>query len=391
MTAHSDAIVIGAGLIGLAIADDLARRGLTVRVLDERVAHQSASWAGAGMLAPHPESAWHEAFEQLCLRSFERYPRFVADLIERTALDPALRTDGVLIVAPSEPAAERLRERVRALRAHSVDATWLDAAETRAAEPAFGTHQHGSVLVAAGGQIDNRRLLAALEAACRNEGVVIEREAIGVHVEIEHDRVSAVRTQRGRFTAASVVNAAGAWAGRIPGVPAAAAVPVTPVKGQMLALASALAPVRRVTWLEDWYLVPREEGRLLVGATSERAQFDRRVTAGAVHGLLASVLERLPGLSNAALVETWAGLRPGTPDGLPYLGPTPIQGYVVACGHYRNGILLAPITAFLIAELVAGKRVELDDGFLVGRAVRPDPEPQERLAMQPAAQGAERA
>jgi glycine oxidase len=369
MTLHSDAIVIGAGLIGLAIADDLARRGRTVRVLDERASHEAASWAGAGMLAPHPERAWHEAFEQLCLRSFERYPSFVADLIERTGLDPELRTDGVLIAAPSAAAAERLRERVRELRARAVDATWLDVSEARAAEPAFGTHQHGAVLVAAGGQVDNRRLLAALEAACRREGVTIERGASGVRVEIENDRVSAVRTQRARFTASHVVNAAGAWAGRIPGVPAAAAVPVAPVKGQMLALSSALPPIRRVTWLEDWYLVPRPEGRLLVGATSEPAQFDRRVTAGAVHGLLAALLERLPVLADAALVETWAGLRPGTPDGLPYLGPTPVQGYVLACGHYRNGILLAPITASLIAELVDGKRVALDDGFLLDRGV----------------------
>lgn len=378
MSAHSDAIVIGAGLIGLAIADDLARRGFTVRVLDERPSHAGASWAGAGMLAPHPESARHEAFEQLCLRSFERYPSFVADLIERTGLDPELRTDGVLIVAPSEAAAERLRGRVRELRARAVDATWLDVSETRAAEPALGAHQHGAVLVAAGGQIDNRLLLAALEAACRGAGVTIERGAIGVQVEIENECVSGVRTKRERFTAAYVVNAAGAWAGRIPGVPSAAAVPVTPVKGQMLALSSALPPIRRVTWLEDDYLVPRQEGRLLVGATSERAQFDGRVTAGAVQGLLASVLARLPMLADAALVETWAGLRPGTPDGLPYLGPTPVEGYVLACGHYRNGILLAPVTAFLIAELVAGKRVELDDGFLLSRALPPQGGPDER-------------
>jgi glycine oxidase len=372
MTLHSDVIVIGAGLIGLAIADDLARRGLTVRVLDERASHEAASWAGAGMLAPHPERAGHEAFERLCLRSFERYPGFVADLVERTGLDPELRTDGVLIVAPSQAAAQRLRERVRELRAQAVDATWLDVSETQDIEPGFGVNQHGGVLVAAGGQIDNRRLLAALEAACRGEGVTIEREATGVEVEIEHGRVSAVHTQRARFTAANVVNAAGAWAGCIPGVPAVAAVPVTPVKGQMLALSSVLPSIRRVTWLEDHYLVPRKDGRLLVGATSERAQFDRRVTAGAVHGLLDSVLERLPMLDDAALVETWTGLRPGTPDGLPYLGPTPVQGYVLACGHYRNGILLAPVTAFLIAELVTGKPVELDDGFLLARNVRPE-------------------
>ena len=367
MRLHSDAIVIGAGLIGLAIADDLARRGLTVRVLDERAPHEAASWAGAGMLAPHPERARHEAFEQLCLRSFERYPEFVADLAERTGIDPELRTDGVLIVASSEADAERLRERVRELRARAVDATWLNGSEARAVEPAFGANRHGAALVAAGGQIDNRRLLAALEAACRREGVAIERGAAGVRVELEHDRVAAVRTQRARFTAACVVNAAGAWAGRIPGVPADAAVPVVPVKGQMLALAAASVPVRRVTWLGDYYLVPRKEGRLLVGATSERAQFDQRVTAGAVHELLAAVLAGLPALADAALVETWAGSRPGTPDGLPYLGPTPVAGYVLACGHYRNGILLAPVTAFLIAELVAGQRVELDDGFLLAR------------------------
>lgn len=371
MTAHSDAIVIGAGLIGLAIADDLARRGLTVRVLDERASDESASWAGAGMLAPHPERAWHEAFERLCLRSYERYPRFAADLAERSGIDPELRTDGVLIAAPSEAGAERLRERVRELRARAVDARWLDAREAREAEPALGADQHGAVLVAAGGQVDNRRLLAALETAGRRAGVAIERNAAALQVEHDGERVAAVRTRRARFTAPHVVNAAGAWAGNLPGVPAAAAVPVAPVKGQMLALSSGLA-VRRVTWLDDWYLVPRREGRLLVGATSEPGRFDARVTAGAVHGLLGALLERLPALSDAALVETWAGLRPGTPDGLPYLGPTPLQGYAVAGGHYRNGILLAPITAALIAGLVAGERVELDVAFLPDRDVRAD-------------------
>jgi glycine oxidase len=372
---HSDAIVIGAGLIGLAVADALARRGLTVRVLDERAAHEAASWAGAGMLAPHPERAGHEAFERLCLRSFERYPAFVADLVERTAFDPKLRTDGVLIVAPSGSAAERLRERARELRARAVGATWLDAAEARDAEPALGADQHGALLVAAGGHVDNRRLLAALEAACRAAGVEIERDATGVRVEIEHDRVTGARTSRDRFAASHVVNAAGAWAGRIPGVPTVAAVPVVPVKGQMLALSCAPPPVRRVTWLDDHYLVPREDGRLLVGATIERAQFDGRVTAGAVRELLDAVLDRLPVLNDAALVETWAGLRPGTPDGLPYLGPTPVEGYVLACGHYRNGILLAPETAHAIAELVDGKRAELDDAFLLGRGARPDLQP----------------
>ncbi|MBA3773913.1 MAG: glycine oxidase ThiO [Ramlibacter sp.] len=357
MDRNSDVVVIGAGLIGLAVADELARRGRKVSVLDERPPHEAASWAGAGMLAPHPERKGSAGFESLCLRSFQQYPRFVADLIERTGIDPQLRTDGVLLVATSGEEAERLSARAHELKASGVEARWLDEMQARAFEPALGAQHRGAAFVAAGGQVDNRDLLGALETACLRAGVQIDRESANACLEVEHGRVRAVKTARARFAAPVVVNATGAWAGLLKGVPPGAAIPVSPVKGQMLALRALAPPVRRLMWLNDCYLVPGRGGRVLVGATIEQAGFDTRVTAAGVHQLLALAITHLPQLADAELIETWAGLRPGSPDGLPFLGVSDIEGYVLSGGHYRNGILLAPITALLIADLLDGKRM----------------------------------
>jgi glycine oxidase len=177
-----------------------------------------------------------------------------------------------------------------------------------------------------------------------------------VAVEADARRVLGVRSPEGFVPASHVINAAGAWAGALPGVPESAVVPVTPVKGQMLALSmSGTAYVSRTLWVPGAYLVPRDDGRLLVGATVEDAGFDVRVTAEGVRALLDAAVRALPAIGDLALAETWAGLRPGSPDGLPFLGETAIAGYHVAAGHYRNGILLTPITAELIADEIEGK------------------------------------
>ncbi len=348
-------VVIGAGLIGLSIAYELAKRGAEVRVIDAERPAGAASWAGAGMLAPFTEQLAPGAFEEFCARSLAAYPEFAGEVAAASGVDPHLRLDGLVEAAFSGADAARLQARIGSLQSRGIAARWLDAGEARLAEPALGPGVFGASLVEAEGRIDNRRLGRALQAACAARGVRVEANAGTVSLEADRRRVLGVRTRDGFTPADAVVNAAGAWAGELAGVPAAAVVPVTPVKGQMLALAAPRNLVQRVLWVPGAYLVPRDDGRLLVGATVEEAGFDVRVTARGLDELLHAVLAALPALRDLAVSETWAGLRPASPDGLPCIGATPVGGYFVASGHYRNGILLTPATARAVAAAVAGE------------------------------------
>jgi len=348
-------VVLGAGLIGLGIACELARRGEAVRVLDTGETGRGASWAGAGMLAPGTEGVATGSFADLCRDSLRRYPAFVARLRDEGGVDSRLRLDGILDVAFDEPGELRLAARLRDERATGADVEFLDARRAREIEPGLAPNVRAAVLARGEGAVDNRRLGRALDAAARALGVRLETGVGSVALEADGRRALGVRTDLGFVGADVVVNALGAWAGALPGVPLEATVPVVPVKGQMLALAVPLGGLARTTWVPGAYLVPRDDGRLLIGATVEPAAgFDRRVTAGGIRMLLDAALAAVPGLAERSVAETWAGLRPGTPDDEPYLGPTALANYVVAAGHYRNGILLAPATAFGIADLLLG-------------------------------------
>jgi glycine oxidase len=362
-----DVIVVGAGLIGLAIAFELTERGASVRVFDRGAPGRAASWAGAGMLAPYTERVQNEALLAFCAASLSEYSSFVRRALDAGGVDAQLSLDGVLHAAFDERGAEALRRQARALRARGVANEELDRGATLAEAPWLGAGVAGGLLVRSEGRVDNRRLGRALVAACVARGARVERDA-SVAVECDSRRVLGVRTGRGFVPARAVVNACGAWSAALPGVPASCLPPVRPVKGQMLALASPAGLVRHATWLPDAYLVPRDDGRLLVGATSEAAGFDERVTADGVHRLLAGVLAVAPALAGFTLTESWAGLRPATPDGLPFLGPTPIEGLFLATGHYRNGILLAPATARAIADLIVDGRSEAIAPFALARA-----------------------
>jgi len=227
----------------------------------------------------------------------------------------------------------------------------LDRDALLAAEPWLGAATVGGLVIGGEGCVDNRRLGRALVAACAARGARMERSSF-VRVECDERRVLGIHTELGFTAAGIVVNACGAWAGTLDGVPPQCVPPIAPVKGQMIALAAPIGFVRHATWVPGAYLVPREDGRLLIGATVERAGFDERVTAHGVRELLHAALAAAPSLGDFTITESWAGLRPGTPDGLPVLGPTPIDGLLLATGHYRNGILMAPATARLIADAV---------------------------------------
>lgn len=355
-----DVVVLGAGLIGLAVARELAKRGASVRVLDAGEPGAGASWAGAGMLAPDTEGLASPQMRALCVRSLTLYPSFVEELRSESGVDAFLRLDGVLELATTPEDADRLRGHVAALLRDGVPARWLERADASALEPATAGSIHGAVLVEREGQVDNRRLGRALRAACERLGVKVDGNMGVPAIEADSRRVRGVRTPEGFFAAPVVINAAGAWAGTLDGVPPNARVPVTPVKGQILSLAMPRGLVRRVVWYGNGYVVPRSDGRLLVGATVENAGFDVRVTAEGIRQLLDNALAALPALRDLAINETWAGLRPGTPDGLPFIGRTALEGYFVASGHYRNGILLVPVTARAIGDAVEGRVQTLD-------------------------------
>ncbi len=348
-------IVLGAGLIGLAIAYELAKRGARVRVIEARVPGRAASWAGAGMLAPFTEAMPAGPLAALCAESLARYPAFARDVRERSGVDARLALGGILEAAFDAAGEARLRAHVRALEARGVAARYLEREEVQLLEPALSTAARGASLSPSEGAVDNRRLGRALHAACLAAGVRIDVEAGDVALEADERRVLGVRTAAGFLAADAVVNATGSWAAQLAGVPARVRAPVFPVKGQMLALAMPRGLVRHVIWAPGIYLVPRDDGRLLAGATVERAGFDVRVTARALRELLAAALTAMPALEELAVAETWAGLRPGTADGLPYLGYTALGGYLLATGHYRNGILLTPATATAIADLLEAR------------------------------------
>ncbi len=367
MGAGDDAVVLGGGLIGLGIARELAGRGVSVSVVDVAEAARGASWAGAGMLAPDSETLPSAALRGFCRDSLAQYPSYVAALHEEAGVDARLRLDGIVRLAPGPGDAEQLRAQGDAAREAGIAVRWMSRAQTVAFEPAVAGSVRGALVVEHEGHVDNRRLGRALLAACLRRGVRIATHRRLVAVETDQRRVRGVRTNDGFMPARTVVNAAGAWAAAIDGVPQRDVVPVFPVKGQMLALAMPRGLVHHVVWYPGGYAIPREDGRLLIGATVEDAGFDVRVTAQGQHALLSAALAALPALRGLTISETWAGLRPATPDGLPYIGATSLEGYFVAAGHYRNGILLVPATAGAIADVVTGQARPDLAAFLPGR------------------------
>ncbi|HEX3458672.1 MAG TPA: glycine oxidase ThiO, partial [Candidatus Baltobacteraceae bacterium] len=330
---------------------ELAERGAAVRVYDRAEPARAASWAGAGMLAPYTERIADGNMLALCIASLKEYPRFVDRVAGRSGIDPHLRLDGVFYAAFGEQELDALRAHAKVLHERGVAADLLDRAQALSSEPWLAASLSGGLVKQNEGHVDNRRLGRALSAACRSRGVRIERSET-LAIECDGRRVLGVAVDRGFVAAGSVVNACGAWAGRLPGAPRDCVPPVVPIKGQMLALAAPAGFVRRATWVPGAYLVPRGDGRLLIGATVEAAGFDELVTAQGMHELLHAALNAAPSLGGFAVTEQWAGLRPGTPDELPVLGATPLEGFFLATGHYRNGILLAPATARLIADAV---------------------------------------
>jgi glycine oxidase len=354
-----DVLVVGGGVIGLGLAWRAAQAGMAVTVVDPSPG-RGASWAAAGMLAPVTEVHYGEqALLRLNLAAADRWPGFAAELEEAAGRQVGYRRCGTLSVARDTDDNAALEDLYRFQLRCGLQVERLRSRDCRRLEPGLAPSVRGGVLAPADHQVDNRALAGALLAACERAGVrLLADRATGLR--LDGERVTGVTVAGGGSpAAATVVLAAGCWSRELGGLAAELLPPVRPVKGQLLHLRGpADDPLcrRNVRGLEV-YVVPRADGRVVVGATVEEQGFDTRVTAGAVHDLLRAALELLPDVAELELVETVAGLRPGSPDNAPLLGPAGVDGLVVATGHYRNGILLAPVTADAVAELLATGRV----------------------------------
>jgi glycine oxidase len=351
-------VVIGAGVIGLAIGWRAAQRGLRPLVLDAGEPGAGATGVAAGMLAPVTEADFgEEALIELNLASARRYPEFIAELEAESGHATGFRQTGALNVAVDRDQAEELRRLHELQRELGLEARWLSAGECRALEPALATRVTGGIDAPRDHQVSPHLLAGALRAALERAGGSVRPFARARSVAVEGGRVSGVELQSGEMIAASaVVVAAGAYAGELE-LPSGAGVPVRPVKGQILRLrGDRAAPlISRIVRTPEVYAVPRADGRVVVGATVEEQGFDAAVTAGGVLELLRAAYEVLPGITELELVQASAGHRPATPDNEPVMGEGAVPGLVWATGHWRNGVLLAPLTADAIAALLDGE------------------------------------
>lgn len=351
-----DVVVVGAGAIGLACAWRAAQRGLGVRVLERDEPGAGASGVAAGMLAPVGEATWgEERLLDAALASHAAWQAFAAELSEVTGLDPGFASPGALHVALDRDEAAELRRRYELMRSFDLEADWLSPTACRSLEPGLHPSLYGGVHAPHEASVDPPALVRALRAACEAAGAEVVSRAEVTEAILDGERLAGVLTSDGsRHPATATVLAAGAWSGTAEWLPESARPPVRPVKGQILTLRGSEPIAARLIVTERVYMVSRADGRLVVGATVEELGFDTRVTAGGVHDLLREAYRALPDVAELELEDAAAGLRPGSPDNAPIVGRGSMEGLVLATGHFRNGLLLAPLTASAIAGLLAG-------------------------------------
>lgn len=353
-----DVAIAGAGLIGGSIAFELARAGLRVGLFDSQEPGQEASWAGAGILSPAPESSAMIPLVPLGKASLARYPEFVQMVEEASGLNAGYRAKGTLQAIFSAEAREELSTVIALHHGIGLKAEPLSAKDARALEPALSEDLEAAVLRPDEASVDNRALTAAVLEAARRSGAELFAGNGAKGIWRDAGRCAGLQLNTEKIESRWTVIAAGCFSSSIEGV--APYAPVRPAKGQMAALRAPGLQIERVLWSEKIYLVPRNDGRILAGATVEYAGFDKTLTAGGMQSILAAAIELAPGLTQARVEETWAGLRPDSPDHLPILGPTDVEGLLMATGHFRLGITLTPITAQLIRDWIVEQRVSVD-------------------------------
>jgi glycine oxidase len=354
-------IIIGAGAIGLSIGWRLAQRGVKVTIFDRGAAGSGATYAAAGMLAANAEAEpGEEKLIALNRASQKLWPSFADELEKVSGLSIDLRKEGTLLVALTSDDQVRLKHHLDFQHSLGLPLEWISAAEARRYEPHITPKMVGAIFSRDDHQVENRKLTTALFAAAVKAGAILHEHTPVERFILNQGRVEGVVAGGNVYRADVVILAAGAWSRGIEGLPAEARPPVRPVKGQMIALK--MDPRKPILthqlWAPGVYLVPRLDGRLLVGATVEEKGFDASLTAGAQLSLLDAAWRALPAIEELAIEETWAGFRPGSRDDAPVLGYSPVEGLVYATGHYRNGILLTPITAEAITSLILDGKME---------------------------------
>lgn len=358
MPSAHDVLVIGGGIVGLSAARHLAGAGARVLVIERRRPGEEASSAAAGMLAAQVHADRDSPFLDLSLRARERHLALIPELEAETGIDLDLSTLGALAVAFSEDEERRLVSRVEWQKRRGLPADLLTADEIRQAEPNVNPEVRRGALFRYDHRLDNVRLVRALAASGVRRGAALLSGRPVTGLVVEGDRVTGVRAGNETLHAPTVINSAGAWAGLLAGDPAPPR--VEPVRGLIVSFDLAPALLRHVVWSDRGYLVPRSDGRILAGSTVERAGYDKSVTAAALRTVLDIALEIAPKLADVRVADTWVGLRPGTPDELPILGPGALRGLVHATGLHRNGILLGPLVGEIAAELALGRTPSLD-------------------------------
>ena len=356
-----DAVIAGGGVIGASIALELAEAGLKVGLYDAEQPGREASWASAGMISPAPENQEMIPFVRMGLASAAIYPEFIRKVEGLTGKDVGYRKTGALDVFLGADPGNIQQESSSIIdlqRRVGLHAEPLSAEQARKMEPALTQDIQAAIFRSDEGSLDAREFTAALLEAARLKGAEVIAKNGAKALRTDGERCRGLILQEGEVEAKWTIVAAGCFSARIAGAESYA--PALPAKGQMVAMRSDSVELKRILWLGHKYLVPRTDGRIIAGSTIEHTGFERNVTAGGIESILSEAIRIVPALQDARIVETWAGLRPDSPDHLPIIGPTDLDGLLIATGHFRSGILLAPITARLIREWITAQRVSVD-------------------------------
>jgi len=354
----TDCLLVGGGIIGLSLAYELSRRGVTVTIVEQGEWGGQASSAAAGMLAPLKEFRSPGPLLDFGMESLRLYPEWVQDLQAVTRGDVQLSLDGLLTVALTDGEADELHAKYRWQKEAGYDVRWLTGREVQEVEPLVTPQAVAAVYSAKEGHINNRMLLHALVSACRTQGVTLMSGCVVTALKQQAGRIIGIDTTAGPVFADQTIITAGAWAGILLkwlGL----SVSVHPVRGQIAAVGAAGIPLRTIVFGTTGYITPKRDGRIVIGATEDAAGFQQDVTLGGLAAVCSGVLPYVPVLQHAPFLEAWAGLRPATGDGKPILGPIAGWGGLsIAGGHFRNGILLAPVTAGRMADWILHGRIE---------------------------------